>query len=236
MKKPRKSKALNRPGVTSVTDHSPLQSHLSKVGSVYRLRRVVPEELRPFFLTKTGKPRTEFMESLGTKDRREAEERCRLRLVQIDQLFREARDKLSGKQDRSAAREAKEFANFELSLSDSDARADELLAYEERESLRAALRTKLRASVGKKNPAEIEVLLDMVDQRELASEPERQARQRKVETAWNAGAERAAKLFEQGLLGKKPQRDADTPGLIWRTGGLPGQHSSSVMSQGAPQA
>lgn len=156
------------------------------------------------------------MESLGTKDRREAEERCRLRLVEIDQLFREARDKLSGKQDRSAAREAQEFANFELSLGDSDARADELLAYEEREGLRAALRTKLRASVGKKNPAEIEVLLDMVDQKELASEPEREARQRKVETAWNAGAERAAKLFEQGLLGKKPQKEPNNLSGLFR--------------------
>jgi integrase len=82
-----------------------MPTHLAKVGSTYRYRRGVPEELRPYFLTATGKPRTEFMESLGTKDRRTAEERMRLRDVEVDQLFREARTKLAKgiKPDTAAA-------------------------------------------------------------------------------------------------------------------------------------
>jgi hypothetical protein len=43
--------------------------HLATVGATYYFRMAVPAELRPFLLTKAGKPRTEFMESLGTKDR-----------------------------------------------------------------------------------------------------------------------------------------------------------------------
>jgi hypothetical protein len=71
-----------------------MPSRLPKRGSTYYFRRVVPEALRPYFLTASGKPRTEFMESLGTKDFARAKELDRLRGVEVDQLFREARAKL----------------------------------------------------------------------------------------------------------------------------------------------
>ncbi len=45
---------------------------LDQVGSTYYFRRVVPAELRPFIPTRSGKPRTEWKVSLGTKDRSEA--------------------------------------------------------------------------------------------------------------------------------------------------------------------
>lgn len=71
-----------------------MPSDLAKRGSTYYFRRAVPEPLRPYFLTASGAPRTEFMESLGVKDLAEAKERARLRGVEVDALFREARAKL----------------------------------------------------------------------------------------------------------------------------------------------
>lgn len=71
-----------------------MPARLPKRGSTYYFRRAVPDALRPYFLTTTGKPRTEFMESLGTKDFAKAKELDRLRGVEVDQLFREAKDKL----------------------------------------------------------------------------------------------------------------------------------------------
>lgn len=42
--------------------------YLAKRGATYYFRRPVPDELQPFLRTATGKPRTEFMQSLGTKE------------------------------------------------------------------------------------------------------------------------------------------------------------------------
>ena len=70
-------------------------THLTQVGSTYYFRRVVPDELRPYFLTRTGKPRTEFMVSLRTKDRSTAKELCNLEAVKHDALLKEAREKLA---------------------------------------------------------------------------------------------------------------------------------------------
>lgn len=42
--------------------------YLAKRGATYYFRRVVPDELQPFIPTTNGKPRTEFMQSLGTKE------------------------------------------------------------------------------------------------------------------------------------------------------------------------
>ena len=47
-------------------------TYLDQVGSTYYFRRVVPVELRPFIRTATGRPRSEWKISLGTKDRAEA--------------------------------------------------------------------------------------------------------------------------------------------------------------------
>ncbi len=71
-----------------------MPSDLAKRGATYYFRRAVPEPLRPYFLTASGAPRTEFMESLGTKDYAQAKERARLRGVEVDALLREARAKL----------------------------------------------------------------------------------------------------------------------------------------------
>ena len=72
----------NRKGQPSVC------THLHKRGNVYYFRRVLPRDMAEFF----GK--REFIESLGTKDRREAEIACRRRDVVTDQLFAKARGML----------------------------------------------------------------------------------------------------------------------------------------------
>ncbi|WP_431355793.1 DUF6538 domain-containing protein [Caulobacter segnis] len=38
-----------------------MATHLTKVGATYYFRRVVPDELRPYFPTKSGKPRVELI-------------------------------------------------------------------------------------------------------------------------------------------------------------------------------
>ena len=50
-----------------------MPAHLTKVGAAYYFRPVAPEHLQPFFRTRTGKSRAEFMESLGVKERRVGE-------------------------------------------------------------------------------------------------------------------------------------------------------------------
>ena len=47
-------------------------THLDKTGSTYYFRRPVPRDLIGQFITATGKPRTEWKLSLGTKDREQA--------------------------------------------------------------------------------------------------------------------------------------------------------------------
>ena len=50
-------------------------TYLDQVGTTYYFRRPVPQELRPFILTTTGKPRTDWKETLRTKDREVAKRR-----------------------------------------------------------------------------------------------------------------------------------------------------------------
>lgn len=80
-------------GVTSVKGDDAM-TYLDDSRPTFYFRRVVPKELRPYFLTATGKPRTEFMVSLRTKDRPTAKERCNLEAVKTDRLLSEARARL----------------------------------------------------------------------------------------------------------------------------------------------
>lgn len=57
------------------------------VGATYYYRRAVPEYLRPYFLTATGKLRTEFKISLRMKDKRQAKVLLELKAVEIPKLF-----------------------------------------------------------------------------------------------------------------------------------------------------
>lgn len=83
--------------------------YLDKVGATYYFRRPVPDDIRPFFLTKSGKPRTDWKFSLDTKERAEAKERCNRMASQYDDLIRETRAKLKQgiKPDHAPAAAAK---------------------------------------------------------------------------------------------------------------------------------
>nr|WP_303829852.1 DUF6538 domain-containing protein [Asticcacaulis taihuensis] len=89
-----KNKGLLHPGVTNVTNEEPLQTHMIRRGATYYMRRLVPEELRPYFLTKTGQHRAEFTISLRTKERFVAKERLEIECTKVTALFKEARRKL----------------------------------------------------------------------------------------------------------------------------------------------
>lgn len=77
-------------GVTSGADEAPMPTFLSKRGSTYYFRRVIPEVLRREF-----GGRKEMVFSLKTKDRTIAARLCRQEAVQTDALFEEAEAKLA---------------------------------------------------------------------------------------------------------------------------------------------
>ena len=64
------------------------------VGHTYYFRRPVPDDIRAYFLTASGEPRTDWKYSLKTKDRTTAKERCNRMASQYDDLIRETRAKL----------------------------------------------------------------------------------------------------------------------------------------------
>ncbi len=85
-----------------------MRTYMIKRGATYCFRRVVPEPLRPYLLTKSGDPRTEFTFSLQTKDRKEANERLERETIRISGYINEAQRKLDagiapGKSDEQAA-------------------------------------------------------------------------------------------------------------------------------------
>jgi integrase len=69
-------------------------TYLDKVGATYYFRRAVPLDVRAYFLTSSGRQRVDWKETLRTKDRRIATERCNLRAVETDNEIRDARAKL----------------------------------------------------------------------------------------------------------------------------------------------
>jgi integrase len=68
-----------------------LSSNLTKRGSTYYFRRVVPEDVQGAFLTTTGKPRREWVWSLRTKDRAEAKTLIPKYVTKTDMLVAKAR-------------------------------------------------------------------------------------------------------------------------------------------------
>ena len=69
-------------------------TYLDQVRHTYYFRRAVPAELQPFILTGTGKPRTEWKLSLGTKDRDEAKRLIPAETIASQRLLDAARAEL----------------------------------------------------------------------------------------------------------------------------------------------
>lgn len=66
-------------------------SYLDQVGSTYYFRRTVPKGLVGTFLTSSGRARTEWKYTLGTKDRETAKRRLRPHEIETDALIDNAR-------------------------------------------------------------------------------------------------------------------------------------------------
>lgn len=66
-------------------------SYLDQVGSTYYFRRTVPKDLVGTFLTNSGRARTEWKYTLGTKDRETAKRRLRPHEIETDSLIDNAR-------------------------------------------------------------------------------------------------------------------------------------------------
>jgi len=62
-------------------------THLDKTGSTYYFRRPVPKDLIGQFTTSSGKPRTEWKFSLGTKDREQAKRLLRPHVAETYRLI-----------------------------------------------------------------------------------------------------------------------------------------------------
>lgn len=131
-------------------------THLAKVGATYYFRMAVPAELRPFLLTKAGKPRTEFMESLGTKDRDTAKrllpDRVKLAHAELDA----ARIKLAREKAQEGVQEPASDV-IDANLAEARAAHEARLAAQqkrraEREPYRQELRALMQFSTAEMNP------------------------------------------------------------------------------------
>jgi hypothetical protein len=71
-------------------------TYLDQVQHTYYFRRAIPAELQPFILTRSGKPRTEWKLSLGTKDRDEAKRLIPAKTIESQALLDAASAKLRG--------------------------------------------------------------------------------------------------------------------------------------------
>jgi hypothetical protein len=71
-----------------------MANYLDQVESTYYFHRSVPKALRPYLRSSTGKKRTDFKISLGTKDRGAAKARIPFYIIQTNQIFSQARDRL----------------------------------------------------------------------------------------------------------------------------------------------
>ncbi|RZJ45942.1 MAG: hypothetical protein EON86_00335 [Brevundimonas sp.] len=166
----------------------PIMTYLERRGAMYRFRRVIPEELRPFFSTRTGKPRTEFSESLGTKDRREAERRCLERARETTAELDEARKRFKGGEPSRPmiaatpmrAMTLGEIGAMEAAGADN---AEAHFAWEERE----AARQKLLKGARENDDIVALALRDIAAEDLLEPEWGQRQRQADREASWKAG-------------------------------------------------
>jgi integrase len=174
-----------------------MSTFLTKVGSTYYFRRVVPDDVKACFLTASGRERTEFKLSLGTKERREGERLGRLMAVKVDRDIDEARARLSAKAAPQASAsteamsideiEAMEFANEQNFIQDQEQAA--------REGLR---RGALKLVMAPDTSPEFRAIRDMLDESYLRSPEEQAARDRKIAFGWVEGEREFAKSWKAG--------------------------------------
>lgn len=148
------------------------------------------------------------MESLKTKDRREAEEAAHRRDFQVDQLFREAEARLAAlradpEARRRALAEAEAFdAQMQFEREEMRRAIEEDDALQAREPVRRGIVERLRKPASDMSAVEL-ALRDMIPDEEFASDEEKARRTARIEADWREGAALAAEQFV-GLLAPSP--------------------------------
>ncbi|MBZ6377696.1 hypothetical protein B5C34_03600 [Pacificimonas flava] len=123
-------------------------TYLQRHNGVYRFRRSVPSELRPFIRTQSGSARREWVISLGTKDREEAKRRLPEHTVETDRLIDEARARAVAPISEGGSRESEERAAQEM------LERERQLRHEKRKELRTGLRMRMALSTAELTPEE----------------------------------------------------------------------------------
>jgi hypothetical protein len=212
-------------GITSAKGEALMLTYLTKVGSTYYFRRVVPDELQGFFRTASGKPRHEFKVSLRTKDRRVAERLGRLKAVETDEQFDEAAKALTAQAafllTKPVPAQAMSAGEIEQMEFNNQRDFIEQQGWEAREGMRQGW---VKAAFAAGASPELRAVRDVIDESFLRSPAEQAAIETKRAAEWKEGARQfaltlgdnkppiaAAKyprlmsLFDGYLLEAKPQ-------------------------------
>lgn len=177
-----------------------MATYLTKVGATYYYRRPVPPSLQRFFLTRTGKPKTEWMESLRTKDRRAAERALHRRNVEVDELIRQAELALDASRADPAARlraQAERDAFLEQQQIEQEMFlevAEEEEAMLGREATRRAIIARLSGPKTSMTEGEL-ALRELIPDEEFASAEAQRRRADRILAEHKQGAAEAAEWF-----------------------------------------
>jgi integrase len=170
--------------------------YLAKRGGVYYFRRPVPLELQPFVRTAKGAPRTEFMESLRTKELASAKRLLGPAIVASQRALDDAEH--TRRRQTSALRPApitpqEEYEEAHRLLSWNESFEDHA-RWESREAARESVRDVFRRPVDELTEAELAVR-DLIADGELDAQDMKDERARKVELEWDAAAREVSQSF-----------------------------------------
>ncbi len=129
-------------------------TYLNKTNATYYFRRPVPDDLAGYFTTKTGKPRTEWKFSLGTKDRETAKRLLRPHEVETDKLIDDARLARSLSTPSSPEEEAEWQREREEQAAAHTLAEESRMRRDARSDLRMAWRIRRRTSTAMLRPEE----------------------------------------------------------------------------------
>lgn len=150
-------------------------THLNRTGATYYFRRKVPDDLAGFFQTDSGKPRTEWKRSLGTKDREEAKRFLRPHVIETDALIDEARSvvRVQSRQDvpERAVQCSREGEQAQAAAA---VEAAKQARYEARQEYRIAARERMMLSTAELTPQEA-AWRDLVREQEQGAEGPQEA-------------------------------------------------------------
>jgi integrase len=149
-------------------------THLDKTGSTYYFRRPVPKDLIGCFTTATGKPRTEWKFSLGTKDREEAKRLLRPHVTETDKLIDEARETLRTAREPSPEEHALLERAGEEQAAEAALEAESHARREARSELRVLWHRRRRTSTAMLKPEEA-AAVDLIRERDAKIEELQQA-------------------------------------------------------------